>query len=131
MWWSWYPAIRAIILCWMLCGGILPRSCWRFCPLYPPLALPWHGARLLSLHGRRPQAAELHYEKDALLGILTDAVYTSHSVPLLLQAHGWPPAAKLFICARLSYEDEVICATTLGEAAAEREYTHCVLVVKA
>ena len=95
------------------------------------LALPWHGARLLSLHGRRPQAAELRYEKDALLGILTDAVYTSHSVPLLLQAHGWPPAAQLFICARLSYEDEVICATTLGEAAAEREYTHCVLVVKA
>ena len=95
------------------------------------LALPWHGARLLSLHGRRAQAAELRYEKDALLGILTDAVYTSHSVPLLLQAHGWPAEARLFICARLSYPDEVICATTLGEAAMEKKYTHCVLVVKA
>ncbi len=95
------------------------------------LAIPWHGARLLSLHGRRAKAAELAYAAGAVLGILTDAVYTSHSVPLLLQAHGWPAEAKLFICARLSYEDETICSTTLGKAAAEREYTHCVLVVVA
>ena len=34
----------------------------------------------------------------------------------MLLAHDWPPETRLFICARLSYEDEQIVATTLSGA---------------
>ena len=42
---------------------------------------------------------------------------------------GWPPEAKLAICSRLSYEDEVIVKTTLGQAGNLPVQGNCVLVV--
>lgn len=95
------------------------------------LALPWHGARLLSLHGRSPKLPELAYEPGLLLGILTDAVQNSRTVPQLLLQNGWPKDTELFICVRLSYEDEQIVSTTLAGAASVPEFGHCILVVKA
>ena len=95
------------------------------------LALPWHGARLLSMHGRMPEKAELAYAPGAVLGILTDAVHNSRTIAQLLLQLGWPAETELFICARLSYADEKIIRTTLQGAGQEAEIGHCILVVKA
>lgn len=95
------------------------------------LALPWHEASLLSFHGRRPQEAQLAYRPGRVLGLLTDAHYTSHTIPTILLAAGWPANTGLYICARLSYEDESVTATTLGEAASLPEVASAVLVVVA
>ena len=95
------------------------------------LALPWHGARLLSMHGRMPEKAELAYAPGAVLGILTDAVHNSRTIAQLLLQLGWPAETELFICARLSYADERIIRTTLQGAGQEAEIGHCILVVKA
>ena len=95
------------------------------------LALPWHEARLASFHGRVPQEEELAYRKGALLGLLTDRVHNSRTIPPRLMELGWPSEAKLHICSRLSYEDEAILHTTLGEAASAPEISHGILVVEA
>ena len=94
------------------------------------LALPWHDAELLSMHGREPAPEKLIYSKGRILGFLTDGRNNSRTVPEKLMAAGWPKDARLYICSRLSYDDEEIIATTLGEASGVREYTHCILVVK-
>ena len=95
------------------------------------LALPWHGAKLLSMHGRMPKEEDLQYEEGAVLGILTDQVHNSRSISELLLQHGWHKEAKLYICEHLSYPDERIISTNLGEAIALPAISHCVLVVVA
>ena len=115
-----------------------PRECLQVIPgissvqlAFSRLALPWHGARLLSMHGRMPEMAELVYAPGAVLGILTDAVHNSRTIAQLLLQVGWPADTELFICARLSYADERIICTTLQGAEQEAEIGHCILVVKA
>lgn len=93
------------------------------------LALPWHEAELLSFHGRVPAEGKLTYSKGRLLGMLTDSKYNSHTISELLMERGWPPEAKLAICSRLSYEDEAIVKTTLGQAGKMPVQGNCVLVV--
>lgn len=93
------------------------------------LALPWQGARLVSLHGRRPEECELAHRAGDMLGVLTDTVYTSKIIAGLLAERGWPLGAKIYLCARLSYEDEEIIETTLEEAAARQAISHCIMVV--
>ncbi len=95
------------------------------------LLLPWHGARLASFHGRKPQTSELSYQKGTLLGLLTDRVNNSRTIPPQLIALGWPLDAELHICVRLSYKDEQIIHTTLSKAAAVPAISHGVLVVQA
>lgn len=94
------------------------------------LALPWHGAKLLSFHGRLPKNEDLRYEKNAVLGMLTDGEYDSQSIPKLLMKEGWPPESKLAICARLSYEDERILETTLDKATEMEPIKHGILIVR-
>lgn len=94
------------------------------------LALPWHAARLLSFHGRRPEMEELAYCRGALLGMLTDGEYNSQKISSLLMQQGWPGKTRLFVCERLSYEDEKILRTTLEEAARESGIGNCVLVIR-
>ncbi len=93
------------------------------------VGLPWHGARLLSWHGREPTAAELTYAVGDCLGLLTDSVHNSQSIAVRLQQLGWPADTRLYICARLSYADEQITATTLGTAAVQPPVGHCILLV--
>lgn len=93
------------------------------------LALPWHEAELLSFHGRVPIEGKLTYSKGRLLGMLTDSKYNSHTISELLMERGWPPEAELAICSRLSYEDEAIVKTTLGQAGNLPVQGNCVLVV--
>jgi len=97
------------------------------------LALPWHGATLLSLHGREPEEATMAYQPGRILGMLTDAKHTSRTVPQLLLRLGWPADTPFFVCARLSYDDEMVRHTTLSRAAGdeETEVANCILVVTA
>ena len=114
-----------------------PIECIRVIPgisamqlAFSRLALPWHGARLLSFHGRVPEEAELRYEAGAILGMLTDGDYDSHRIPELLLKKGWPETSRLAVCARLSYEDEQVLQTTLREAASLQPVKHGILIVQ-
>lgn len=93
------------------------------------LALPWHDADLLSFHGREPEENTLLYKDGRILGFLTDGKNNSRTIPERLMKMGWPSDTKLAICSRLSYEDEEVVRTTLGQADSVKEYTHCILVV--
>ena len=93
------------------------------------LSLPWHEARLLSFHGRTPPDAQLFYEEGAMLGLLTDARQNSKTIAEKLISLGWKRETKLYILTRLSYEDEQIMETTLGDAASIPAVSHGVLVV--
>ena len=95
------------------------------------LALPWHGARLVSFHGRVPRDEDLAYSPGALLGMLTDGEHDSRVIPsLLMDRHGWPGGARLAICARLSYEDERIVQTTLDGARELEPVGHGILIAE-
>ena len=97
---------------------------------FAKLALPWHDADLLSFHGRVPSDARLEYAAGRLLGMLTDSKYNSHTIARLLMDKGWPDNAEMAICSRLSYEDESIARTTLGQAENLPVQGNCVLVVR-
>ncbi len=91
--------------------------------------MPWHDATLLSFHGRCPSDEELFYEPRRVLGLLTDGTFNSQSIAQLLMERGWSPTTRLIICSRLSYEDEEIIRTTLGDSARSEAIKHCVLIV--
>ena len=94
------------------------------------LALPWHEARLVSLHGREPREEQLIWRPGAVIGILTDREHTPQRVAAQLFAEGWPPAARLYICERLSYEDETITQTTLGHVSKAPAAVSCILIAE-
>lgn len=95
------------------------------------LALPWQNAKLISLHGRAVEEAALGYEAGAILGLLTDTNYTTRTIAKILLRQQWPGTAKTYLCSRLSYEDEEIIESNLAEAAQEKEFSHCIMVVVA
>jgi len=93
------------------------------------LALPWHDAKLLSMHGRRASDEDLSFAEGKLLGMLTDTKYNSKTIAALLLELGWPAETRAAACARLSYEDETITRMTLGEAAQAEPVSNCIMVV--
>lgn len=93
------------------------------------LALPWHDADLISLHGREVDLARLKYSKGRKLGFLTDSKYTSATIASLLLKNDWPQNVQLYACNHLSYENESIVTMTLQEAASTVEYKNCIVVV--
>lgn len=93
------------------------------------LALPWHDATLASFHGREPQVEAIAYQPGKIMGMLTDSAHNSQTIPQALMALGWPAETALYICCRLSYEDEEIIATTLGDAINTAPYKNCILIV--
>ncbi|WP_196593858.1 precorrin-6y C5,15-methyltransferase (decarboxylating) subunit CbiE [Pectinatus sottacetonis] len=93
------------------------------------ISFPWQNADLMSLHGRLPDYASLAYEKDRIIGMLTDAEHNSQRVAMLLLDAGWPQNTNIYICSRLSYPDEKIINTTLIRATAEPAVRHCIMVV--
>lgn len=97
---------------------------------FAKLALPWHGATLLSFHGRQPARATLEYSPGKILGLLTDAEFNSATISELLIDCGWDKNSSMTICARLSYHDEKIFTTTLADAANSEPVKHCILIVK-
>lgn len=96
---------------------------------FAKLALPWQDARLISLHGRKPNDYDISFAKEKVLGILTDTVYTSKTISKLLIEYEWPQATCVYCCTRLSYADEQILKTTLEDAVHQEEFTHCIMVV--
>lgn len=93
------------------------------------LALPWHSARLLSFHGREPQTEELARTEGAVLGMLTDGRNNSQTIAECLIAAGWKSQDRMYVCTRLSYEDECIVEMQLGAAADADGIGHGVIVV--
>ena len=94
------------------------------------LALPWHEAKLLSFHGRKPAREELRYQPGRILGMLTDGKFNSHTISSLLMAEGWPKEASCSILLRLSYPDEEITHTTLAGSQELEEKSHGILIVQ-
>ena len=97
---------------------------------FAKLALPWHDATLLSFHGRQPMPDALKFTDGKILGLLTDAEFNSATISKLLIECGWDKNSSVTICARLSYPDEKIIATTLDAAATAEPVKHCILIVK-
>ena len=97
---------------------------------FSKLALSWYNAALLSFHGRRPSDESLKFEKNKILGILTDGEYNSHTIPKILMQLGWSGNSKIAICSRLSYDDEKIIETTLKDALNLEVVKHCILIVQ-
>lgn len=97
---------------------------------FAKLALPWHDATLLSFHGRQPARAALEFTDGKILGLLTDAEFNSATISKLLIDYGWDKNSSVTICARLSYPDEKIIATTLDAAATAEPIKHCILIAK-
>ena len=95
---------------------------------FAKLALPWHDATLVSFHGRVPGASEVAYQPGKILGMLTDGEHNSHTIAEVLCNIGWPQNTRLYICSRLSYEDETIYTTTLQDAAEFPVVTHGILI---
>ena len=93
------------------------------------LALPWHDARLLSFHGREPRAEEFARTADAVLGMLTDGKHNSQTIAQRLLSSGWRADDMMYIATRLSYADENIVRTTLGDAARDEGIGHGVIIV--
>ncbi|MBE6099674.1 MAG: precorrin-6y C5,15-methyltransferase (decarboxylating) subunit CbiE [Anaerovibrio sp.] len=98
---------------------------------FAKLGLPWHDAELISMHGRKAPGERMVYQPGKILGFLTDKKNNSKTIPAMLRKMGWPARTMVGICNRLSYPDEKIIITTIGEAAKlETVYLNCVLVVK-
>ncbi|WP_173442958.1 precorrin-6y C5,15-methyltransferase (decarboxylating) subunit CbiE [Selenomonas ruminantium] len=93
------------------------------------LALPWHDATLASFHGRTPAAQDIAYKQGKILGLLTDSKYNSQTIAEILLQAGWPQTQTMHICSRLSYDDEKVVTTTLGEAINLPAVTHCILII--
>ena len=93
------------------------------------LALPWYDARLLSFHGREPLETELVRTEGAVFGMLTDGRNNSQTIAARLLSHGWRASDRMYVCTRLSYEDERILETTIGAAAGADGIGHGVIVV--
>ena len=96
---------------------------------FAKLALSWYSATLLSFHGREPDADKLNFERGKILGMLTDAKFNSATISEILVTHGWQEISQLAICEKLSYPDEKITLTNLGDAIKSEPIKHCVLIV--
>lgn len=96
---------------------------------FAKLALSWYNATLLSFHGRRPSDADLKFEPEKILGLLTDNDFNSATISEILLKNGWSENSKIAICARLSYPDEKIICTTLIEATKLEPVKNCILII--
>lgn len=95
------------------------------------IAEPWQDAQLISLHGRTQPKDVLNYQAGKKLGFLTDSIHNPRQIAALLISGGWPIQSPTWLCTKLSYDDEEVIATTLGEALTMDGFTHSVMVVKA
>ena len=98
---------------------------------FAKISLSWHDATLLSFHGRQPARTDLKYSAGKVLGLLTDAEFNSATISEILLDCGWDKNTSVTICERLSYPDEKIFTTTLGDAAQAEPIKHCILIVNA
>lgn len=91
----------------------------------------WQDAALISMHGRKAADEVLCYRPGYKLGLLTDTQHTPANIAGILLELGWPETASVWLCTKLSYDDEEIVATTLANAKLTPGFEHSVMVVKA
>lgn len=96
---------------------------------FAKLALSWHGATLLSFHGRKPKDEDLKFAPKKILGLLTDNEFNSATISEILLQNGWDKNSSAAICEKLSYPDEKIFCTTLENAAKMEPVKNCILIV--
>lgn len=89
----------------------------------------WQDAVLISMHGRQANDEDMRYDSNKKLGILTDYEQNPAYIAQVLIEHGWPLDATVWLCANLSYSNEDLKKTTLGEALHIDGFSHCVMVV--
>lgn len=95
------------------------------------VAEAWQGAALISMHGRTVADEVLRYRPGYKLGILTDTQHNPANISRILLDQGWPKATRVWLCANLSYDNEVVAAMTLAEVTETPGFEHSVMVVKA
>lgn len=89
----------------------------------------WQDASLISFHGRTASNAEVAYIPGKKLGILTDSKHNPQTIAEILLLHGWPSHTAVWLCSNLSYENERIIETSLGQVGSITGFSHCVMVV--
>lgn len=91
------------------------------------LALPWHDAVLLSLHGRKLEILTQHF-KAKTIAILTDPENAPPKIAEYWLKHGGTDC-QAYICKNLSYENEEIECYSMSQLAQLKENTPCVMVI--
>ena len=94
------------------------------------IKIAWHEATLLSFHGRIPSPEQIEYIPEKVLGMLTDNTYNSKKIAEILLENNWPSTSQVWLCEKLSYDDENIVNISLAEVIQYKEIKHCIMVVK-
>lgn len=96
---------------------------------FAQIGLSWQNAKLISAHGRKPDMADLVYERGRPLSFLTDSKHHPAQIAAWLMEQGWPEESLVWLCRNLSYNDEVILKTSLAETLEVKGFDSCVMVV--
>ena len=94
------------------------------------IKIAWQEATLLSFHGRIPGPEQIEYIPEKVLGMLTDNTYNSKKIAEILLENNWPSTSQVWLCEKLSYDDENIVNISLAEVIQYKEIKHCIMVVK-
>ncbi|MBP7254372.1 MAG: precorrin-6y C5,15-methyltransferase (decarboxylating) subunit CbiE, partial [Negativicutes bacterium] len=94
------------------------------------IKIAWQEATLLSFHGRIPSPEQIEYIPEKVLGMLTDNTYNSKKIAEILLENNWPSTSQVWLCEKLSYDDENIVNISLAEVIQYKEIKHCIMVVK-
>ena len=94
------------------------------------IKIAWQEATLLSFHGRIPRPEQIEYIPEKVLGMLTDNTYNSKKIAEILLENNWPSTSQVWLCEKLSYDDENIVNISLAEVIQYKEIKHCIMVVK-
>lgn len=94
------------------------------------IAEVWQDAELVSLHGRQAAEDFWPYRQGRKVAFLTDRHNCPSVIAACLLKAGWPSETKVWLCERLSYDDEKIAALSLAETEKVKGFEACVMVVK-
>ena len=94
------------------------------------IKIAWQEATLLSFHGRIPSPEQIEYIPEKVLGMLTDNTYNSKKIAEILLENNWPSTSQVWLCEKLSYDDENIVNISLAGVIQYKEIKHCIMVVK-
>lgn len=79
------------------------------------VGIPWHHAVLISFHGRKPEEDQIRYEKEKVLGMLTDPRQSPQEIANELLKAGWPLETQIWICENLTYASEKVACYPIKE----------------
>lgn len=92
--------------------------------------LPWHDARMVSAHGRSPEALIQALQQGAeKIAVLTDGTTTPGAIAQLLQALDLPTRYRIWVCENLGGTDERVTETTDWATLAEQAFAPLNVVI--